>query len=147
MGGCVALAFAGLYPERASRLGLIDTTAWYDREAAANFRERAAAAREAGMAGLADFQAARWFSDEFRARCPELVRRTIAVFLANDFECYAASCALLATRTCGRSSPRCASRSRSSWAKTMPPHRSAWRATCTTRSRRRRSPSFQAPGT
>jgi 3-oxoadipate enol-lactonase len=95
MGGCVALAFAGLYPERASRLGLIDTTAWYDPDAAANFRKRAAAAREAGMAGLADFQAARWFSDEFRARCPELVHRAIDVFLANDFECYAASCALL----------------------------------------------------
>ncbi len=27
MGGCVALAFAGVYPARASRLGLIDTTA------------------------------------------------------------------------------------------------------------------------
>jgi len=96
MGGCVALALAGLYPQRASRLGLIDTTAWYDPEAAANFRKRAAAAREAGMAGLADFQAARWFSEEFRARCPELVHRALDVFVANDFECYAASCALLA---------------------------------------------------
>src|SRR5947199_172393 len=54
MGGCVALAFAGLYPARATRLGLIDTTAWYDADAAANFGERAAAARETGMAGLID---------------------------------------------------------------------------------------------
>ena len=28
MGGCVAMAFAGLFPARASGLGLIDTTAW-----------------------------------------------------------------------------------------------------------------------
>jgi 3-oxoadipate enol-lactonase len=96
MGGCVALAFAALYPARATRLGLIDTTAWYDTEAAENFRQRAIAARETGMAGLVDFQMPRWFSDRFRERHPELVDRASAVFLANDFECYAASCALLA---------------------------------------------------
>lgn len=95
MGGCVALAFAGLYPARASRLGLIDTTAWYDADAAANFRKRAAAAREIGMSGLVDSQVTRWFSDLFRARHPELVNRATAAFLATDFECYAASCALL----------------------------------------------------
>ena len=95
MGGCVALAFAGLYPSRASRLGLIDTTAWYSPEAAAQFRERVAAARAKGMAGLVDFQVTRWFSDQFRASQPELVNRAAGVFLANDFECYAASCGLL----------------------------------------------------
>jgi 3-oxoadipate enol-lactonase len=95
MGGCVALAFAGLYPARAAGLGLIDTTASYGAVAAAQFRERAAAARTKGLAGLIDFQVTRWFSDEFRATEPELVNRATAVFLANDFECYAASCALL----------------------------------------------------
>src|SRR5207247_2412790 len=64
MGGCVALAFAGLYPARVTRLGLIDTTAWYDAEAVENFRQRAIAARETGMAGLIDFQVPRWFSDQ-----------------------------------------------------------------------------------
>ena len=29
MGGCVALTFAALYPERTAGLALIDTTAWY----------------------------------------------------------------------------------------------------------------------
>jgi 3-oxoadipate enol-lactonase len=95
MGGCVALAFAGLYPVRPAGLGLIDTTASYGAVAAAQFRERAAAARTKGLAGLIDFQVTRWFSDEFRATEPELVNRATAVFLANDFECYAASCALL----------------------------------------------------
>jgi 3-oxoadipate enol-lactonase len=95
MGGCVALAFAGLHPARTLALGLIDTTAWYGPDAATKFRERAEAARGTGMSGLADFQAGRWFSDAFRANRPDVLSRTMAVFLANDFECYAASCDLL----------------------------------------------------
>jgi len=95
MGGCVALAFAGRYPGRATRLGLIDTTAWYGAAAAASFRARAAAARDGGMAGLVEFQVTRWFGDGFRASRPDLVERATQVFVGNDFDCYAASCALL----------------------------------------------------
>jgi 3-oxoadipate enol-lactonase len=95
MGGCVALAFAGLYPARAAALGLIDTTAWYGPDAPARFRERAEAARANGMQGLSDFQASRWFSDEFRATHPDVLQRAMAVFVANDFDCYAATCGLL----------------------------------------------------
>jgi len=95
MGGCVALAFAGLFPGRATALGLIDTTAWYGADAPAKFRERAAAAREKGMRGMADFQVTRWFSDAFPSAHPDIVDRAIAVFVANDFDCYAATCALL----------------------------------------------------
>jgi 3-oxoadipate enol-lactonase len=95
MGGCVALAFAAVYPERVRGLGLIDTTAWYGADAPAKFRERADAARDKGMQGLIDFQATRWFSDAFRATHQETLRRATAVFLDNDFDCYAASCALL----------------------------------------------------
>jgi 3-oxoadipate enol-lactonase len=95
MGGCVALAFAGLYPTRADRLGLIDTTAWYGPGASSAFRERAAAARAKGMQGLAEFQVARWFSEEFSSTHTEVVKQTLDVFVANEFDCYAASCALL----------------------------------------------------
>ena len=95
MGGCVALAFAGLFPQRAEGLGLIDTTAWYGADAPLKFRERAEAARAKGMAGLIDFQVTRWFSDAFRAAHPDIVTRTSGIFVANDFDCYAASCALL----------------------------------------------------
>ena len=95
MGGCVALALGGLYPHRAGALGLIDTTAWYGPNAVANFKERADAARARGMAALFDFQSTRWFSDEFRARHPEVLKRTLDVFVAADIECYAASCGLL----------------------------------------------------
>lgn len=95
MGGCVALAFAGLHPARATALGLIDTTAWYGADAPAKFRERADAARAKGMAGLVDFQVTRWFSDAFRATDPPAMRHATEVFLANDFDCYAATCGLL----------------------------------------------------
>jgi 3-oxoadipate enol-lactonase len=95
MGGCVALAFGGLFPQRTRALGLIDTTAWYGPKAAANFKERAEAARAKGMAALFDFQSTRWFSDEFRARHPEVLKRTLDVFVASDVECYAATCQLL----------------------------------------------------
>ena len=95
MGGCVALSFAARFPARASRLALIDTTASYGPDAPARFRERAEAARAGGMHGLANFQVTRWFSDGFRQSHPEVVERTMGVFVENDFDCYAASCALL----------------------------------------------------
>ena len=95
MGGCVALAFAGLFPHRVSALGLIDTTAWYGADAPEKFRERAEAARAKGMAALFGFQATRWFSDGFRTDHPEVLKRTLDVFVASDLACYAASCDLL----------------------------------------------------
>jgi 3-oxoadipate enol-lactonase len=95
MGGCVALAFAGLYPSRAAALGLIDTTAWYGEDAPKAWRERGAAARSKGFAKLIDFQIPRWFGDSFPASHPDLVRAATDVFLANDVDCYAASCKLL----------------------------------------------------
>jgi 3-oxoadipate enol-lactonase len=95
MGGCVAQAFAGLYPARAEGLALIDTTAWYGPEAPKQFRDRAAAAEAKGMQGLIGFQVTRWFSDKFPPAHPERVKQATDVFLANDFECYASTCALL----------------------------------------------------
>jgi 3-oxoadipate enol-lactonase len=95
MGGCVAQAFAGLYPSRTEALALIDTTAWYGADAPTQFRDRAAAAKAKGMRGLIDFQVTRWFSDNFVSANPGRVKKTTDVFLANDFECYASTCALL----------------------------------------------------
>ena len=95
MGGCVAQAFAGLYPARARALALIDTTAWYGPDAPKQFRERAAAAQAKGMRGLIDFQVTRWFSDTWRQANADCVARATQVFRDNDFACYAASCALL----------------------------------------------------
>jgi 3-oxoadipate enol-lactonase len=95
MGGNIAQAFAAEYPRRATALGLIDTTAWYGADAPARFKERADTARAKGMRGMIDFQLTRWFSDEFRGRHPDVLKRTTDIFVANDLDCYAASCELL----------------------------------------------------
>jgi 3-oxoadipate enol-lactonase len=95
MGGCIAQAFASRYPARANALGLIDTTAWYGPDAPKNWKERAAVARSKGLAGMVDFQVARWFSDKFRAEHPGVAKEMAEVFLANDVNCYAATCVML----------------------------------------------------
>jgi 3-oxoadipate enol-lactonase len=95
MGGNVAQAFAAEHPQRLSALALIDTTAWYGADAPAKFKERADAARADGLGSMIDFQLTRWFSDGFRATHPEVLQRTTDIFVANDVDCYAASCALL----------------------------------------------------
>jgi 3-oxoadipate enol-lactonase len=95
MGGNVAQAFAADYPQRVDALGLIDTTAWYGADAAANFAKRADTARVNGMRSMIEFQLTRWFSDAFRQSHPDVLKRTFDIFVANDVECYAASCGLL----------------------------------------------------
>ena len=95
MGGNIAQAFAAEYPHRTNALGLIDTTAWYGADAPAKFKERADTARAKGMRGMIDFQLTRWFSDGFRANHPDVLKRTFDIFVANDLDCYAASCQLL----------------------------------------------------
>jgi len=95
MGGNVAQAFAAEYRQRVLALGLIDTTAWYGADARAKFKERADIARTKGLRGMIDFQLTRWFSDGFRATHPEVLKQTTDIFVANDVDCYAASCELL----------------------------------------------------
>ena len=95
MGGNVAQAFAAEYPHRVTALGLIDTTAWYGADGAQKFAERAEAARTKGLRSMIDFQPTRWFSDDFRAKNPDVLQRTFDTFVANDLDCYAASCELL----------------------------------------------------
>jgi len=97
MGGCVAQAFAALYPERTTAICLIDTTAWYGPDAPPQWRERAATARTKGMGALVQFQTTRWFGDAFRAAHPEVAQSLIEVFLANDIPCYEATCEMLGT--------------------------------------------------
>jgi 3-oxoadipate enol-lactonase len=95
MGGCVAQAFAGVYPDRAKALAVIDSTAWYGPTAPKDWRERAATAATKGLAALSAFQATRWVSDSFREAHPDVVRAHMDVFLANDVDCYRATCEML----------------------------------------------------
>lgn len=103
MGGCVALAFAAKYPARAAALGLVDTTAWYGREAPRQWEERAQKALNGGLGALVDFQVTRWFSEAFRAAHPEVVSQCVATFLKNDVITYAASCRMLGAADLRRS--------------------------------------------
>jgi 3-oxoadipate enol-lactonase len=95
MGGCVAQAFAGVYPDRVQALALIDTTAWYGPTARKDWRERAATAATKGFQALSAFQATRWVSDAFREAHPDVIRANLDVFLANEIDCYAATCEML----------------------------------------------------
>lgn len=95
MGGCVAQVFCGAYPGRTRGLALIDTTAWYGEKAPVEWRQRAETARVKGLHSLADFQATRWFTDAFRAANPDVLAKYIGIFVANDPDCYVASCIML----------------------------------------------------
>jgi 3-oxoadipate enol-lactonase len=95
MGGSVALGFAARHAERISGLGLFDTTAWYGENAPASWEERAAKARQEGLAGLVGFQKTRWFGDGFREAHPDIVEASVATFLKNDIAAYAETCRML----------------------------------------------------
>ena len=95
MGGCVALTFAALYPDRTDGLALIDTTAWYGETAIADWEERGQKAVTGGMASMTDFQKTRWFSDDFRAGNDAIVEQAIKVFVANDPAAYRETCRML----------------------------------------------------
>ena len=95
MGGCVAQAFAGVYPARVQALLVMDSTAWYGPTAPKDWCERAATAVTKGFAALSAFQATRWVSDAFREAHPDIISRNMDVFLANDVECYRATCEML----------------------------------------------------
>ena len=95
LGGCVAQAFAGLYPGRATALGLISTTAWYGAKAPVLWHERAEIARTQGLRALLDSQLERWFGEAFRKVETAAARSLVEALLANDVQCYAAACEML----------------------------------------------------
>lgn len=95
MGGSVALAFAARHAPRTAGLLAIDTTAWYGPTAPQDWARRAGVARKDGMAGLLEFQRARWLSDAFRTAHPEVQAAQEAVFLRTGIEAYAAACGML----------------------------------------------------
>lgn len=95
MGGTIAQAFAGAHPQRTAGLTLIDTTAWYGPTAPQDWAKRAQRARDNGMASMRDFQVTRWFGDAFARDHADVVEDLMDRFVANDVECYAATCAML----------------------------------------------------
>jgi 3-oxoadipate enol-lactonase len=92
LGGSVAQAVAIRHPDLVSRLGLIDTTAWYGPDAPAAWAGRAQQAVERGLASLAGFQLELWFGDAFREQTPEVGERLLDIFQRNELDNYVASC-------------------------------------------------------
>ncbi|MGE0799374.1 MAG: alpha/beta fold hydrolase [Lautropia sp.] len=95
MGGMVAQAFAGRWPDRVAGLLLVDTTAWYGADAASAWQARATKAGSEGLAALIPFQRERWFSEPFVDSDPAVLAEAIDVFLRNDLRAYAAACRML----------------------------------------------------
>ncbi len=62
---------------------------------AEDWRERAATAATKGFQVLSAFQATRWVRDDFREAHPEVIRPKLEVFLADDIDCYTATCEML----------------------------------------------------
>ena len=95
MGGCVALQFAADHPDQTDGLGLVDTTCWYGPTAPQDWTTRANKALSEGLSVLVEFQLSRWFSDDFRAQHPDVVKTCVDTFLRNEPNAFAATCHML----------------------------------------------------
>jgi 3-oxoadipate enol-lactonase len=92
MGGMIGQAFALAHGERLGRLVLANTTSSYGPEGRAMWEARAKAVAEGGVAAVKDLAMTRYFSDDFRARHPEVVARVGARFLETPAEGYIGCC-------------------------------------------------------
>ena len=95
LGGLVAQHFAATAPERVNRLLLLDTTPRYTDEARRMWVERAAAARQHGVAALVDNLLKIWFTDGFIAADPPAVRYVRDTLNRCSGEGYARACEAL----------------------------------------------------
>ncbi|MQA09355.1 MAG: alpha/beta fold hydrolase [Pseudonocardiaceae bacterium] len=95
MGGCVAIAIAANHPALVSRLVLADTTACYGPGRVETWEQRATNAVQKPRRQQTEFQVDRWFSDEFRERHPDEVRRVVELFVDTDSEAHAQACRAL----------------------------------------------------
>lgn len=96
LGGIVAQDFASRYPDRVDRLVLIDTTPRYTDEMRTLWAERAATARSAGVAAMADALLAVWFSPAAISANGPGVRYVRSCFDTVSGEGYARACEALA---------------------------------------------------
>ena len=93
IGGMTALWAAVHAPHRVRRVILANTAARIGNDGL--WAERIHGARTDGMAVLADASMVRWFTEEFRARHPEVVARLRQTFEATSVDGYVGCCAAL----------------------------------------------------
>ncbi|CAL9407921.1 3-oxoadipate enol-lactonase 2 [Actinosynnema sp. ALI-1.44] len=94
LGAMVGMWLAGHAPERIDRLVLCCTTAAF--ASAQPWLDRAAAVRAAGTASIAHQAVGRWFTPDFVAANPDVVRRFEHMVSTVDDEGYASCCDALA---------------------------------------------------
>ncbi len=88
LGGAVALAFALAHPDRVVKLAVIGTVCGRTPDEQARARDRIQFLKQHGNAALAEANRERWFTDEFRNACPEIVERRVAQVKACDARSY-----------------------------------------------------------
>jgi 3-oxoadipate enol-lactonase len=96
-GGFIALLTAILHPGIAERLVLADCGAAFSEPGRAAFRGMSAAAKEKGLAGVADVAMRRLFSPEFQAGHPALIEERRQRFVTVNPQTFHNACAALAT--------------------------------------------------
>ena len=96
LGGFIAQALALGHPDVVASLTLVDTSATFVPAGRDAMRQRAAAAREHGMAAVIDATLERWITAGTRARRPDLVQRLTTTLLADDPTVHAALWDMLA---------------------------------------------------
>ncbi len=96
IGAMAAMWVAAHTPERVQRLVLCCTSARFDDEVRATYRERAALARRGGLEPIADAVLSRWFTPSFMKTQPQAVERMRRVLIATSREGYAGCCEALA---------------------------------------------------
>jgi 3-oxoadipate enol-lactonase len=94
LGGMVAMWLAVHHPERVDSLVLCCTSAYLPPSS--GWTGRAATVRVGGTASVADAVTARWFTEDFPARQPDVPARARAMLLATPSEGYAGCCEAIA---------------------------------------------------
>ena len=95
MGGTIALAFAGAFPQRLASLTIVDGTASYGPEAPPAWEARAQKALDGGMQALLQFQLDRWFTPAFLEAEAAKVANAVATFNRNSVPAYVETCRML----------------------------------------------------
>lgn len=82
LGAMIGMTLALEYPGIIDRMVVADTTAGYGVEGHRGWRDRIAAVEEGGTGAIQQGTLARWFTDGFRARFPDIVARIGAMIPA-----------------------------------------------------------------
>jgi 3-oxoadipate enol-lactonase len=96
IGAMAAMWVAAHAPERVRRLILCCTSARFDDQTRALYRERAVIVRERGLEPIADAVLARWFTPSFVKAHAQPVERARRILVATTREGYAGCCEALA---------------------------------------------------